>query len=90
MVKVLYSNINRNLPLQWWKGLWWGIQGREKKWSGYIYINFVGVLVYPNGDRYEGDWVNGAKNGQGVLVYMTGDKYTGDWSNDKKDGKGKM
>jgi len=48
------------------------------------------VLVYPNGDRYEGDWVNGAKNGQGVLVYMTGDKYTGDWSNDKKDGKGKM
>ncbi|MBL8249368.1 MAG: hypothetical protein JNK95_13510, partial [Candidatus Competibacter sp.] len=36
-----------------------------------------------NGDRYEGEWRNGRKNGQGVL-YEGGQKIVGEWQNDQK------
>ena len=45
-------------------------------------------VYYNNGDRYEGDWRNGKKEGKGIYYYNNGDRYEGDWRNDKKDGKG--
>ena len=44
--------------------------------------------------KYEGDWVEGKREGQGVLTWTHGDysgnKYEGEWKNDKQWGKGIM
>ena len=45
-------------------------------------------IKYDNGDRYNGQVVNGLKEGRGILYYNNGDRYEGEWRNDKKDGKG--
>lgn len=36
-------------------------------------------IEYANGDIYDGDLVDGIKNGYGVLVYANGERYAGDW-----------
>ena len=58
--------------------------------------NTIGIMEYPNGDKYEGDFANDQKNGQGkyhknlgVYTFKNNDKYEGDFKNDKKEGKGK-
>lgn len=28
----------------------------------------LGIFYYANGDKYDGEWVNGAKNGYGTLL----------------------
>ncbi len=33
-----------------------------------------GVYVWPEGDRYEGDWVDMKRAGRGVYVYQDGRK----------------
>ena len=45
--------------------------------------NGLGVLTFPNGDKYVGEWVNDLKYGQGIFTYPDGNKYVGGW----KDGK---
>ena len=47
-----------------------------------------GIHIYRNGDRYEGDLVEGKKNGKGTYFYKNGDRYVGDWINDNQTGKG--
>jgi hypothetical protein len=50
------------------------------------------------GAKYEGDWVNGKREGKGVMIYgkphyknQNGQtKYDGEWKNDKQHGKGIM
>ncbi len=39
-------------------------------------------MYYNNGDRYEGDWRNGVREGEGILFYKNGKKDKGDWKND--------
>ena len=46
------------------------------------------TLNLPNGDIYEGDFSNGAYNGQGKLISKNGNIYTGGFANSKRDGKG--
>ena len=45
-----------------------------------------------NGAKYEGDWVEGKREGKGVLTWTNGDnsgnKCDGEWKNDKRHGKG--
>jgi len=43
---------------------------------------------YNNGDRYDGDWKNGKKEGKGIYYYNNGNRYEGDWKNDLREGKG--
>jgi len=55
--------------------------------------NFVdgigkGVMSWPNGDRYVGDWVDGKRTGVGVLTRANGDRYEGDFVDGKWSGKG--
>ena len=51
-----------------------------------------GTYVYSKGknkgDKYEGEFVNGAREGVGTYIKINGDKYTGQWKQDKLDGYG--
>ena len=47
-----------------------------------------GTYISSRGDRYEGNWVDGRKNGQGTQEWASGDKYTGTWSDNRPHGKG--
>lgn len=49
-----------------------------------------GYAVYPNGDQYNGDYVDGIRQGKGKYIYANGDKYEGDFVNNKKHGIGKL
>jgi len=40
-----------------------------------------GILIYPNGDRYEGQWTNGLRNGKGIMSYVNGTIYEEEWEN---------
>jgi Uncharacterized protein conserved in bacteria len=49
-----------------------------------------GQTVYPNGEIYEGQYVNGKKEGNGTYTYSNGDKYVGGFFNDLREGIGRM
>ena len=55
-----------------------------------------GVMTYPDGRLYEGDFKNNQRNGFGVMIYQDGGKYSegsryeGGWRDDKRHGKGVM
>lgn len=66
-------------------------EGILKLSSGHIYIGAfengkkfkgLGVLMFPNGDRYMGFWENGLRHGQGVFQYANGSEEAGIWSYD--------
>ena len=38
-----------------------------------------GTFYWNDGDRYEGDWVNGERTGKGKLTFANGDVYEGDF-----------
>jgi len=49
-----------------------------------------GVMRWQNGDRYEGDWSDGLRQGKGKYTSKsTGGKYDGEYNNDLKEGSGK-
>jgi len=57
---------------------------KDKAAEGY------GVMKWQNGDRYEGDWVAGLREGKGkYLSKATGGKYEGEYAADLKEGSGK-
>lgn len=37
-------------------------------------------------NRYEGQWLDGQRNGYGVFYYANGSKYEGEWKNNLKEG----
>ena len=47
----------------------------------------TGTVVYPNKDKYEGDWLNGKRHGVGALWLYDSDRYriryTGKWQKDR-------
>jgi hypothetical protein len=52
------------------------------------------TYIYPNGDKYVGEFKNGKKHGQGTYYFLgksqwKGDKYVGEYKDDKKHGQGK-
>jgi hypothetical protein len=46
-----------------------------------------GKMVLVNGDIYEGDWKNGAKEGKGKFTWRNGNVYEGNWRNDRMERK---
>lgn len=32
-------------------------------------------MIFPNGDKYEGNFEKGKKQGKGIMIYSNGDKY---------------
>ena len=51
---------------------------------------FKGTLIYPNGDKYNGEFQNDERNGTGTLYFSNGDKYIGKWKDNKRNGKGSI
>jgi hypothetical protein len=49
-----------------------------------------GLAVYPNGDQYHGDYVNGERTGKGKYIYANGDRYEGAFFSNKKHGIGRF
>ena len=47
-----------------------------------------GVLIWPDGSRYDGYWKDDRANGRGRLIHADGDVYEGEWLNDKAHGYG--
>jgi hypothetical protein len=45
-------------------------------------------MIYEIGDKYEGEWKDGKRNGQGTMIYEDGDQYEGEWNDGKLHGQG--
>jgi hypothetical protein len=48
----------------------------------------AGTFKFPNGDQYEGQWLNGKPHGPGKYIFVTGDKYQGNFYLGKRSGFG--
>lgn len=48
-----------------------------------------GTLIFPNDDRYEGNFVMGKKDGFGKYFWSNGSVYEGNFKNGQIEGKGK-
>lgn len=48
----------------------------------------IGIMSQTNGDKYDGQWLDGLKHGHGVYRWADGSCYMGTWSKGLKDGKG--
>lgn len=46
------------------------------------------TIEYPNGNKYEGEVLDGKKNGKGTFFFVNGDRYVGDFENDLREGQG--
>lgn len=49
-----------------------------------------GVYLWKNGDRYEGNYQNGVKEGIGKYFYASGPVYEGAWAQGVQHGRGKV
>jgi len=47
------------------------------------YGNGQGTYIYPNGEKYEGDWKNGKYHGHGTYSWSNGNKYVGEFKDNK-------
>jgi len=43
-------------------------------------------MEFANGDKYNGEWVDGEKEGTGQYTYSNGDVYLGNFEKGKKSG----
>ncbi|MEM7066041.1 MAG: pentapeptide repeat-containing protein [Cyanobacteria bacterium P01_B01_bin.77] len=47
-----------------------------------------GSMLYPNGNRYDGEYLGGQRNGCGTFVFENGRRYVGQFHNDLFSGRG--
>jgi hypothetical protein len=47
-----------------------------------------GVEIYPDGNRFEGMFKEGKKNGEGTYYLFDGTVYKGEWVNGRIEGEG--
>lgn len=62
----LSDNIEKRDPVKFKNGVIY-----HGEWRGNIRWGY-GVQVWPDGAKYEGDWVNGKANGKGTFMIMQG------------------
>ena len=65
------------------KNLQFNLNEQEKKEG-------KGIHMFPDGEKYEGNFKNSKFEGKGVLYYADGDRYEGDFKNNKRHGSGIM
>jgi hypothetical protein len=55
--------------------------------SGYFH-NCFGTFTYASGNKYVGEYKDGARNGQGTTTFANGDKYVGEYKDGARNGQG--
>lgn len=65
------------------KGQWVRDAGRSS-------LSGQGVVVWANGDRFDGSLVKGLRHGRGTFQWPNGQRYEGDWVNDQPTGQAKV
>ena len=50
----------------------------------------TGYTEFVNGDKYEGEYVKGLREGIGIHKYADGNVYSGYWHDDKQNGEGEL
>jgi hypothetical protein len=53
-------------------------------------LNGYGIFISRTGEKYEGNWKQGARSGRGICYYVNGNKYEGQWIDNQQNGEGKM
>lgn len=48
----------------------------------------MGIMSWPDGSKYEGDFINGKMEGSGTKTFANGNKWTGAWKNNLQHGQG--
>ena len=69
----------------------------EERGVGMVLSSCI-VRKYPNGDKYEGDWKDGMRNGFGKIAehiigtytIASGGRYEGQWDDDMTSGRGRF
>ena len=51
-------------------------------------VNGKGTKIWPNGDKYNGNWKNQKPHGLGTFIWVNGTKYIGDWEFGIQNGQG--
>ena len=51
-------------------------------------VNGKGTFIWPNGDKYNGNWKNQKPHGLGTFKWVNGTKYIGDWEFGIQNGQG--
>ncbi len=100
--KKTMTIIHKDLPVKAFPDISWKQAGEQKGslaltdrriYEGEISdgkANGIGLMTYPNGDRYYGKFVNNGRHGKGTLFYANGNKYEGDFANDEITGSGTL
>ena len=52
--------------------------------------NGQGIITYPDGRHYVGEWSGGTWNGQGKYTFKDGFGYEGEWKNGNENGMGNL
>lgn len=64
---------------------------KNKTITGLFKMTGEGTYIWPNQEKYVGNWKEGMRNEKGKKYYLNGVlEYDGEWENDKKEGKGKV
>jgi len=50
--------------------------------------NGYGAYIWPNGDKYEGEWKDGKMDGQGTFIFPIGEEHKGGFKDGKRHGQG--
>ena len=62
----------------------------EAFWRKVIILYVIGIYIYTDGTKYNGDFHKGKKEGKGTCFFPNGDKYVGMWKDGKMNGQGNM
>ncbi|MBK7139781.1 MAG: hypothetical protein IPH74_12475 [Bacteroidetes bacterium] len=65
------------------------VNSSQAKMEVMIIFLKVSIAIYTNGDKYDGDFVNGIREGDGIYYWKEGEKYIGKYKNNKRNGYGK-
>jgi hypothetical protein len=68
---------------------WAGIQYEGER-NAFNRFHGKGKFTSSRGEVYDGNWVDGSREGHGVFTTPAGDRYDGNWANNQENGQGKM
>ncbi len=89
------NNLNKT-PYTITTPLYWAVERGHNKAAGLLrkaggtfgIEDGIATQIYDSGNKYIGNFINGAKSGKGIFYYGNGDKYDGNWNDNLFNGFG--